>query len=143
MPIEPSLTIKRRINGPPAAVYAAWTEPEKIARWFGPGPDDEVLLAEADPRVGGDFRVVFRGPDGEEHDCRGVYREAVPGEKLSLTWYWRTMPERESLLTVSLKPDGGGTMLTLLHERFADQPARDAHESGWAGALDKLAALFA
>jgi len=33
---RPSLTLKRRLNAPPAKVYAAWTNPEKIARWFGP-----------------------------------------------------------------------------------------------------------
>ena len=33
---KPSLTIKRRFNAPPAKVYAAWTDPKMIARWFGP-----------------------------------------------------------------------------------------------------------
>ena len=34
--IEPSLTLKRRLKAPPEKVYAAWTDPEKIVRWFGP-----------------------------------------------------------------------------------------------------------
>ena len=35
-PVKPSLTLKRRLNAAPAKVFAAWTEPEKLARWFGP-----------------------------------------------------------------------------------------------------------
>ena len=35
---KPSLTIKRRIAAPPHRVYAAWTDPEKIMKWFGPDP---------------------------------------------------------------------------------------------------------
>jgi len=48
------------------------------------------------------------------------------------------MPERESLVTILVKPDGTGALLTLIHEQFADEPARDRHEWGWTGALNKL-----
>ena len=134
---KPSLTLKRRLNAPPAKVYAAWTEPAKIARWFGP-QGAEVLRAEADVRVGGRYRVIFRVPDGEEHDVSGVYREVVPNQKLVFTWAWISTPERESLVTVALKRDGDGTLLTLTHEQFFDEPARDRHRSGWSGVLDNL-----
>jgi uncharacterized protein YndB with AHSA1/START domain len=139
---KPSLTLKRRLNAPPAKVFAAWIEPEQLLRWFGPAKAVN-LHAETDPRVGGRFRVVFRTPDGEEHDVRGIYREFVRDEKLVFTWSWRTMPERESLVTVTFKRDGDGTILTLLHEQFFDEPARDRHQAGWLGTLDKLEALFA
>jgi uncharacterized protein YndB with AHSA1/START domain len=42
------------------------------------------------------------------------------------------------MVTVSLKPDGNGTLLTLQHEQFFDQAARDAHERGWSGMLANL-----
>jgi uncharacterized protein YndB with AHSA1/START domain len=134
----PSLTIRRRIEAPPATVYGAWTDPEQLKRWWGPAAA-QTLSAEADARVGGRFRVRFRTPDGEEHDVGGEYREAVPGERLVFTWRWRTMPERESLVTVLLRGDGDdATVLTLTHERFLDEAARDRHRYGWTGALDKL-----
>ena len=41
---KPSLTIKRRINATPAKVYAAWTDPEKLAAWFGPSKIKEGSL---------------------------------------------------------------------------------------------------
>jgi uncharacterized protein YndB with AHSA1/START domain len=137
MSSKPSLTLKRRLNALPAKVYGAWTDSARISHWFGP-ENAEILRAETDVRVGGRFRIVFRGPDGEEHDVGGVYREVVPNEKLVFTWAWRTTPERESLVTVALKPDGDGTLLTLMHEQFFDEAARDRHVRGWNETLDKL-----
>jgi uncharacterized protein YndB with AHSA1/START domain len=138
---KPSLTLKRRLNAAPEKVYAAWTDPEKIVKWFGPdsGP---VSRAETDVRRGGRYVVEFCTEDGEQHHVSGVYREVVPNEKLQFTWAWRTMPERESLVTVLVRPDGEGTLLTLIHEQFFDEPARERHEHGWNGCLDKLTRLF-
>ena len=137
MSSKPALTLKRRLNEPPSKIYRAWTDAAKISRWFGP-ENAEILRAVADVRVGGRFRIVFRGPDGEEHDVGGVYREVVPNQKLVFTWAWRSTPERESLVTVALKRDGDGTLLTLLHEQFFDEAARDRHGRGWNETLDKL-----
>jgi uncharacterized protein YndB with AHSA1/START domain len=139
---KPSLTLKRRLNAPPAKVYAAWTDPAKLAAWFGPGGIENVR-AETDLRVDGRYRIVMHSSGGEEHDVSGVYREVVPNQKLVFTWAWRSTPERESLVTVLLKPDGDGTLLTLTHEQFFDEAARDRHQSGWTGILDKLEKYFA
>jgi uncharacterized protein YndB with AHSA1/START domain len=109
-------------------------------RWFGPH-GATMREATIDLRVGGRFHIRFDGPDGEEHTVGGLYREVVRDEKLVMTWAWRTMPERESLLTISLRPDGEATMLTLTHEQFFDEAARDGHRVGWSGALDKLEAF--
>jgi uncharacterized protein YndB with AHSA1/START domain len=139
---KPSLTIKRHLKAPPAKVYAAWTDPEKVKGWMGPG-EVKAKSAESDLRVGGRYRWVMVAPSGQELDVRGVYREIVPNEKLVFTWSWLSAPERESLVTVLLKPDGDGTLLTLTHEQFFDDDARDQHNNGWNGALDKMEKLFA
>jgi uncharacterized protein YndB with AHSA1/START domain len=138
----PSLTIKRRFNAPPEKVFSAWTDPEKIKRWMGPG-EVKTIHAENDLRVGGRYRIIMQAPSGEEHDVSGVYREVIAAEKLVYTWAWKTMPERESLVTVIFKPDGGGTLLTLTHEKFFDEDARDRHQHGWEGALVKLESYLA
>jgi uncharacterized protein YndB with AHSA1/START domain len=135
--LKPSLTLKRRFNASPEKVYAAWTDPEKIAKWFGPGAG-AVRQAKTDVRVGGRYTIVFHGENGEEHHVSGTYREVVPNEKLVFTWAWRSTPERESIVTISVKADRGGSLLTLVHEQFFDEAARDRHEHGWSGSLDKL-----
>lgn len=136
--VKPSLTIRRRFRAPPARVYAAWTEPAQIARWFGPG---KVTVVEAmfEARPGGRFLVHARSPDtGEDHRVSGTVQDAVPNEKVVYTWAWQSTPERQSLVTVEFKPDGDGTLLVLTHEQFFDEPARDRHNMGWNAALDKL-----
>jgi uncharacterized protein YndB with AHSA1/START domain len=139
---KPSLVLKRRINAPPAKVYEAWTDPAKIARWFRPQQVD-TAHAETDLRVGGRYRMFARSTDGEVSEVGGIYREVRPNEKLVFTWAWHSTPERESLVTVLLKPDGDGTLLTLTHEQFFDEPARDRHLAGWTKTLEKISALFA
>jgi uncharacterized protein YndB with AHSA1/START domain len=141
---RPSLTIKRRLNASPEKVYAAWTDPQKIVRWFGPADlKPETVRAEIDARVGGRFRVNFDTERGEYFEVSGVYREVVPNRRLVFSWAWHSTPERESLVTVMLKPDGGGTLLALHHAQFFDEAARNGHEGGWNESLDKLEKLIA
>ncbi len=136
---RPSLTLKRHLDAAPERVYAAWADPKKLVRWFGPAQTiDDSVTAEMDVRVGGRYRVRFRTDDGEQHEVGGVYRVVEPQRRLTFTWAWHTTPERESLVTITLMPDGGGTMLTLHHEQFFDQAACDGHTRGWTGTLDKL-----
>ena len=137
---KPSLTITRKLPAPPDRCFRAWTDPEALKRWFGPGAN-EVVLAETDPRVGGRYRLVMRSPAGEEHEVSGEFREVVANRKLVFTWAWRSTPERQSLVTVELVPAGDVTALTLTHEQFADEAARDRHHHGWTGSLDRLAAF--
>jgi uncharacterized protein YndB with AHSA1/START domain len=138
---KPSLTLKRRIAAAPEKIFAAWTDPKKIVCWWGTA-GSTTLHAETDPREGGRFAVGFRTPDGEVHDVSGTYREVEPNKKLVFTWAWKTTPERQSLVTLTLKPEGAETILTLLHEQFADELARDDHNRGWSETLERLEAYL-
>jgi uncharacterized protein YndB with AHSA1/START domain len=136
---KPSLTLKRRIKAAPAKVYAAWADPEKIVRWFGPAEaSGSSVHAEMDVRPGGHYRISFKTEDGEYHEVGGVYREVVPDSRLVFTWAWHSTPERQSLVTITVAKDGDGAILTLQHEQFFDDKARDGHKRGWTGTLDKL-----
>jgi len=139
---KPSLRIDRHYPVAPEKVWRAWTDPQALAKWWGPGKPgapEPVSLAEMDVRVGGRFRIVFGGPQGKEHECAGEYREVVPNRKLVFSWCWpNTTPERVSQITLLLKPAGGGTDLQFLHEQFHDVAARDGHLRGWTETFDKL-----
>jgi uncharacterized protein YndB with AHSA1/START domain len=135
---KPSLDLTRSYPAAPDRVWRAWTDAETLKQWWGPG-DEPVSRAELDVRIGGRFRIVFGGPDGRAHECAGVYREVVPNRKLVFTWTWpNTTPERESLVTITLRAAGKGTELVLRHEQFFDEAARDGHERGWTAAFEKL-----
>jgi uncharacterized protein YndB with AHSA1/START domain len=136
---KPFLALDRTYPVAPEKVWRAWTDPEAVKRWWGPGPGEPVSLAELDVRVGGRFRIVFGGPDGKAHECAGVYREVVPHRKLVFTWTWpNSTPERESLVTITFHAAGKGTALVFRHEQLFDEKVRDDHKRGWSGALDKL-----
>ena len=129
---KPSLTLKRRLKATPAQVFAAWTDPEKIVRWFGPAETIAgSVRAQMDVRAGGKYQMNFKTEDGEAHQVGGVYREVVPNSRLQFTWAWHSTPERESLVTVTMASDGAtGCIITLLHEQFFDQAAADGHKRG-------------
>ena len=140
MATKPSLTLKRHIKAAPEAVFAAWTDPQKLAAWMGPGSMRST--AEIDARIGGRYHIVMRSPEGQENHVSGIFRELVPAAKIVFTWVWQSTPERESLVTITLKADGGGTLMTFSHEQLFDDEAREDHLKGWIGSFEKLEKLY-
>jgi uncharacterized protein YndB with AHSA1/START domain len=138
---RPSLTLVRIIKAPPAKVFEAITEPALILQWWGPDAG-LTLSAEADVRPGGRFSIVFQMLNGSRHNPTGIYREVIQNQKLTFTWEWPGMPERESFVTFLLKPVDGGTELTLIHEQLPDEAARASHEWGWQGLLEQLSSFM-
>ena len=138
---KPSLTIVRKLKAAPDKVWRALTQPEALKQWMGPSDEFRVLVAETDVRIGGRYHIVMKAPGGEEHDVSGLYREIVPNRKLAYTWAWKSTPERESQVTIELRAADGGTELTLRHEQFFDEAARDRHQHGWTGCLARLEKL--
>jgi uncharacterized protein YndB with AHSA1/START domain len=136
---KPSLTLARSYPVGPEKVWRAWTDPQALKRWWGPGAEQPVALADLDVRVGGRFHIVFGGPQGTDHEVRGIYKEVVRNRKLVFTWTWpRTTPERESVVTIEFKRTGGGTELLFRHEQLFDESVRDGHRRGWTESFVKL-----
>jgi uncharacterized protein YndB with AHSA1/START domain len=119
-------------------VFQAWIKPSLMQQWFCP-VDMSVLLAEADPRVGGHYKVQMKKSSGELHTTYGVYREIIPNEKLVFTWGWEGPERYETQVTIELRDKDNGTELVLIHERFADQASADHHAQGWQSCLENLA----
>ena len=136
---KPSLSLQRHYPVAPEKVWRAWTDPQALKRWWGPGGPEAVSLVQLDVRVGGRFRIVFGGPRGDEHEVQGTYKEVVANRRLAFTWTWpRTTPERESLVTIAFKPAAGGTELEFVHAQHFDEKVRDGHLRGWTEAFVKL-----
>ena len=141
---KPALVLHRKFPVAPEKVWRAWTDPQALKQWFGPaGQHQPVSVADVDVRVGGRFRLVFGGPDGNEHEAAGVYKEVRPNRKLVFTWSWpRTTPDRVSQVTILLRAEGGGTDMEFRHEQFFDEAARDGHRRGWTETFGKLEAFL-
>lgn len=149
---RPAVRIERTLPAPPHQVYRAWLSPELIRRWMAPGY--QVTRAEVDERVGGRYQVWHADAGVPVGGFEAEILELVPDQRIAWRWGFAG-PDREggpvydSRLTVTLRDaPGGGTVLTLVHERFDDLAAAlpqvaEKVGSGWDGVLAKLDALLA
>lgn len=136
--------IEKVLEAPRDAVFRAWTTPEGLRRWWGPG-DYTTPLAEVDLRPGGTYHLVMEPPDGAQLHVGGTYREVDPPRRLVYTWQWTSgVPDpRESVVTVEFEDLGSRTRVTLVHDGFDEAAPVEPYESGWQSGFDKLTAFVA
>ena len=140
------LTITRIINAPRERVFAAWTDPDHLHRWWGAHDGFTAPIVEVDLRPGGRYRFGMQDPEqAHPYIGGGEYREVNPPEKLVFTWVWEKMPLDISdwvppvtLVTVEFFDRDGATEIVLTHELFTDEHMRDEHNNGWGGCIDRL-----
>jgi uncharacterized protein YndB with AHSA1/START domain len=149
---ELDLLLERVVDVPRDLVWAAWTVPEHLVKWFAPVPFT-TTECEIDLRAGGIFRTVLRSPDGDEFSNTGCYLEVQENERLvwtSLLWPgYRPASPRPALAftaVISLESNGRGTKYSAL-AMHGDPASRESHaeqgfHEGWGTALDQLVALF-
>lgn len=137
-----SLMIRRTFDASIETLFRALTDPQAWMQWFGGGKATPIGSA-ADLTVGGAWHINLRGGDGNEFSVLGEFTEIDEPNAVSFTWAWSGTPEKISHVTYRLSPaDGGGTTLTLTHERFADTDARNGHAAGWSATLELLVAYL-
>jgi uncharacterized protein YndB with AHSA1/START domain/predicted enzyme related to lactoylglutathione lyase len=137
---NPPLQVKRLIKTSRERVFAAWTTPSQVPRWFGPATC-RVIDAQIDLRVGGSYQFRVCSDAHGEMTVSGEYQEVVAPEKLVFTWRWLNDPDWEnvkSVVTVEFAEVEGGTEVRLTHEGFPSDESAGNHEHGWNGCLDKL-----
>jgi len=131
------LTLNRHIAAPPAKVYDAWLDPATLMRFMANCQGMKLAHAETDPRVGGAFRIdIDTGTSVVPHT--GTYLILQPHTEIAFTWISPYSSAENSTVTLTLRPKGDGTDLTLTHVRFIDEKHRDMHVGGWATMLDGL-----
>lgn len=153
-------SISRLIHAPRQIVWRAWTDPDMLAQWWGPNYFTNPIC-EIDPRPGGEYRIVMRGPDDVEYPMRGTFQVIEPPERLVMTmdvsehpdeWHDMINPDRsvanpagELVCTVHLEDDEDRTQITI-HVQFETPQIREAMlkigmNEGWNQSLDRLAKL--
>ena len=83
-----------------------------------------------DPRVGGSFRILMHGGDGECFNHRGEYLVIEPPSLLSFTWISEGTDDKPTVVTIEFLERGTGTELVLTHRRLARRRSRDAGAGG-------------
>lgn len=81
MAADREIVSARVFDAPRGAVYNAWIDPKKLARWWGP-KDFTNEFQEFDPRPGGAWKFVMRAPDGTEYPQHSVFVEIVSRERI-------------------------------------------------------------
>jgi uncharacterized protein YndB with AHSA1/START domain len=128
-PSDTEIQMTRVFDAPRELVFEAHTSAEHMRNWWGPRKY-EVVSAEVDFRVGGKWRVVHRGPEGDEHAFRGEFREIVPPERIVWTFEYEGAPGDIAVETLTLEEHDGKTTLTTVSDAGSKE-ARDAMlESG-------------
>lgn len=148
--VEPSqereLLIVRVFDAPRELVFAAWTKPEHLVRWWGPR-GFTLPACKIDLRPGGAYSFHMRGSAGDDHWLRGVFREVVRPERLVMAGAWVDEQGRpngpETLMTVTFADENGKTKLTLRQAGFESDDARELHREGWTSTLECLGEYLA
>jgi uncharacterized protein YndB with AHSA1/START domain len=136
------ITITRVLDAPRELVWKAWTEPEQLARWWGPpGWSNPVSKITMDVRPGGTFRVTsVSDEDGAEMTVVGEYREVVEPERLVFeepaedSWHEGAV----SVATFTDLGDGRTEMVLQATIQTTDE-MRAAAEGGMRSSVDRLA----
>jgi uncharacterized protein YndB with AHSA1/START domain len=79
--LDREIVLTQVYAAPRAAVYRAWTDPNRFCRWFGPN-GFVCTVASMDVSLGGLTRFTFVGPDGTLYTNRFEYIEIVQDERL-------------------------------------------------------------
>lgn len=138
------LTVEKTVEANPERVFAAFTEPDHLRKWFAP-EGMRIPEVDVDLRVGGRFQVVMEAPDGSaRHTAVGTYREVSPPHRLVKTWSWLDAdgePGHQTRITIELHQEEGGTRVVMHHEGFEAAESRDRHQEGWTSTLERLPGL--
>jgi uncharacterized protein YndB with AHSA1/START domain len=137
------LVLERIIPVPRELVWAAWTVPEHVKKWFTPAPWTTVEC-EIDLRPGGIFRTVMRSPKGREVPNVSCYLEVIENEQLvwthALAPGYRPSKTTEPFpltVVITLAPQGNATKYTALAMHANEEACRQHEEMGFHSAWDK------
>ena len=136
------LVLTRTFAAPRERVFAAWTDPEQFARWFGPH-GFTTLVRTMDVHPGGTLHFCHRFA-GEDVWVAGVYREVDAPRRIVFTTHFsdpsggrveRPGFPRDMRVTATFAERDGGTEMTVRH---AGLEVDQGEVQGWTETLDRL-----
>jgi uncharacterized protein YndB with AHSA1/START domain len=81
------LELKRVLPAPPSVVFAAFSEPNELSKWWGPQGFTTPSL-DFDPSVRATYRIEMQPPEGNSFELTGEFGEVDPPARLAFTFMW-------------------------------------------------------
>ena len=141
------VVITRTYDVPARLLFAAWSKPEHLMKWFGP-VGWPLTLCEVDFRVGGRFRFAMTGPSGVQNTpFGGHYLEIVPNRKIVFDNAFEEAGSKKMIMTITFEEKDGRTTLTW-HTLFESSAMKKEYmgmgfEEGTGSGLDQLGDVVA
>jgi uncharacterized protein YndB with AHSA1/START domain len=143
------VVVQRSFDAPRELVFKAWTDPELLARWWGPGGFTSTIIA-WEARPGGSIQIDMKGPDRTVYPMGGTIKEVSTPERF--VFLSSALDEKggslfEILNTVTFEELPGGTRLTLVARVITKRQGVDHYlkgmRAGWTQSLERLGACVA
>ena len=132
-----TLVVRRTIAAPAETLFAAWTQPAQLKKWWGPRTV-KCIDADVDLRAGGTYRIANQFSDGTVLWITGEFETVDPPNRLVYSWRAGSEPRDSERVTVQFEPRGDATEVIVTHERIPNPAVRERHQAGWNGCLDGL-----
>lgn len=138
-----TLELNRPLPAPPARVFEAFTDPSRLASWWGP-EGFSVPRLRFEPVVGEAYRIEMQPPEGDAFHLAGEFTAVDPPELLAFSFRWEPPDpdDVENVVELAFQPARNASELALVQGPFRTEERRALHRDGWTGSLDKLEALL-
>jgi uncharacterized protein YndB with AHSA1/START domain len=140
--IELFLDLVRVLPAAPSVVFTAFSDPNQLAKWWGPD-GFTIPSLEFRPRIGEGYRIEMQPPEGDPFHLTGVFREVDPPARLAFTFVWEPPDpdDAETLAALTFRDLGESTEVALTQGPFKTEARRTIHRDGWGDSFDKLERL--
>jgi uncharacterized protein YndB with AHSA1/START domain len=137
------LEIERALPATRPTVFAAFTHPDELAKWWGP-EGFTIPSLEFQARVGATYRIQMQPPEGDAFYIAGRFQTVDAPDRLAYTFaYEEPDPDDvETRVDLSFRDVGQATEVALTQEPFKTEARRALHRDGWTDSFNKLERLF-
>jgi uncharacterized protein YndB with AHSA1/START domain len=134
-----TLELTRWLPAQPPAVFAAFSEAEELASWWGP-VGFTVPSVDFDPRAGATYRIEMQPPEGESFHLVGEFRAVDPPTHLAYSFLWEPPDpdDVETVVDLRFRDVDGSTEVAFTQGPFRTETRRALHRDGWTETFDRL-----
>ena len=138
-----TLELNRALPAAPSVAFEAFTDPNELARWWGP-EGFSIPSLEFDPRVGETYRIEMKPPEGNAFYLTGEFRMVDRPARVAYTFRWEEPDpdDVETVVDLSFRDFGESTEVVLTQGLFKTEARRELHRGGWTDSFNKLEALL-